>query len=171
MTMDKFWSNIEKTGSCWLWTAAITHEGYGSLTINNLKIYAHRFSYELHCGIIPGDLTVDHVCRVRRCVNPDHLRLLSARDNVLAGMGITAMNARKTHCNKNHELSGDNLYIPPGRPNERHCRICKRLHDRKRKDRLIAERATQRAAALLAAANKAEEYIPPPVCLTSHDQH
>jgi hypothetical protein len=83
MTPDKialFWSRIDVTPACWLWTAA-TSAGYGRMRIDGESQLAHRVSYQIHNGSIPAGLEIDHICRVRLCVNPDHLQAVSSSQN------------------------------------------------------------------------------------------
>lgn len=80
-------------------------------------------SHELHKGPIPEGLVIDHLCRNRGCVNPDHLEAVTQRENILRGEGLAAANARKTHCPKGHPYSGENLYVVPS-SGRRQCRIC-----------------------------------------------
>jgi len=91
--MERFWSKVEKTVSCWLWTAS-TRRGYGQFVINNKPTPAHRFAYEQLVGDIPRGLQLDHLCRVRNCVNPEHLEPVTSRENILRGEGICAVAAR-----------------------------------------------------------------------------
>lgn len=77
---------VDKTESCWNWTGALTTAGYGSLTKNYQRMYAHRWSYEQHVGPIPEGLALDHLCRNRSCVNPDHLEPVTIGENVRRGM-------------------------------------------------------------------------------------
>lgn len=81
----RFWAKVKKTKTCWLWTAA-SSRGYGQLGINKKLIYAHRFSYELHRGKIPQGLHIDHLCRVKKCVNPRHLEVVTQRQNTIRGI-------------------------------------------------------------------------------------
>lgn len=77
---SRFWSKIDKSGECWLWTAGTRH-GYGMFSIGPKKHYAHRFAYELIKGPIPRGLLLDHQCRVRACANPSHLRPVTRKQN------------------------------------------------------------------------------------------
>jgi hypothetical protein len=110
-----------------LWTGAVSG-GYGHLKINGKNVQAHRVMYTLFNGIIFKGLTVDHKCRVRNCVNPKHLRLLTSRDNILCGTGEAAKNHRKTHCLRGHKLSGENLRVSVS--GRRLCRTCVRAWGR-----------------------------------------
>lgn len=90
---DYFWNHIDKTSSpngCWLWTASTIPSGYGQIRVPLLgrSIVAHKFSYVIHKGEIPAGLYIDHICHERTCVNPDHLRLATNKQNMenLAGL-------------------------------------------------------------------------------------
>lgn len=106
---ERFWSKVEKTDSCWLYTGS-NNNGYGQFWTGTKNSLAHRFSYEL-VAKIPEGLHIDHLCRVRNCVNPEHLEPVTNKENVLRGEGYTAKKARQTHCIRGHELSGKNLAI------------------------------------------------------------
>lgn len=114
---------------CWIWLGSHNSHGYGQFHIRNRGIGAHCFSYEHYCGSIPQGMTIDHLCRVRSCVNPHHLRVVSNRQNVLSGIGLTAKNAIKTHCARGHEF--DLLNTIYRRTGGRRCRAC-RVEDRKK---------------------------------------
>lgn len=79
---QKFWPYVDKSGDCWLWTRSTNNSGYGNLKFNEGRYVVHRFSYELHNGPIPAGMVIDHTCRVRICVNPNHLRAVSQKQNV-----------------------------------------------------------------------------------------
>ncbi len=77
-----FWRKVEKTESCWLWTANTIHFGYGGFAVKRKRVSAHRYSYMLHKGAIPENLVVRHICNNPICVNPDHLELGTQADNI-----------------------------------------------------------------------------------------
>jgi hypothetical protein len=77
---DRFWSKVEKSESCWNWTGAKVN-GYGVVKRHTVQGQAHRFSYEMAKGPIPEGLFIDHICRNPSCVNPDHLRPVTQKQN------------------------------------------------------------------------------------------
>ena len=125
-TEERFDRYVLKTKTCWLWTGAIMPNGYGHfiqrLATNSYRQgYAHRFSYERYKGAIPPGDTVDHLCRVRNCVRPEHLEACSRAENINRGL----LGVLKTHCVKGHELTEDNIYRPPRGRRQRQCRTCR----------------------------------------------
>lgn len=83
--IDRFWAKVQKTDSCWLWTAAKNPKGYGVFCVDkktNDNEQAHRVSYRLHYGEIPDNLRVLHHCDNPTCVRPDHLFLGTDGDNM-----------------------------------------------------------------------------------------
>ena len=85
-TLQRFWAKVDKSGECWLWTAAKYPTGYGSFSIGGRPPrgrvhYAHRVSYVIAHGQIEEGLVIDHICRNRSCVNPNHLRQVTRKQN------------------------------------------------------------------------------------------
>ncbi len=117
-----FWSRVKPGDGCWQWTGPERGKGYGGLYHGGESYYAHRFSWELHNGPIPEGLQIDHLCRNRICVNPGHLRVVTQRENLLAGETIVAAHAAKTHCVNGHEFNEGNTYHWRG---VRYCRTCR----------------------------------------------
>ena len=126
---DRFWQKVKKTDTCWNWKAELDKNGYGKIAIHRIGIRAHRFSYELHKGKIPVGFVIDHLCRNTSCVNPEHLEVVTNRENILRGNGPASINAKKNCCIHGHELFGENLYINK-KTNQRACKICVRRHGR-----------------------------------------
>jgi len=124
-TIEDFESKIIKTGNCWEWTGYIKSNGYGQLTQNGKTVLSHRVIYELYKGEIPHGLDLDHLCRNRKCVNPNHLEPVTRKENLMRGVGLTSQNLKKTHCPKGHEYNGVNLYRDT--KNFRRCRECNRI--------------------------------------------
>lgn len=123
---ESFWDKVdEQADGCWHWIGATDDAGYGRFRSREHGTnMAHRIAYLALAGPIPDGLSLDHLCRVRCCVNPDHLEPVTARENILRGYGRGANEARQTHCQHGHPLSGDNLYIKPN--GRRQCRQCNR---------------------------------------------
>ena len=122
----KFFLRVDTHGEngCWLWTGAKNANGYGSFGYTTKKTkLAHRYSYEILRGPIEAQ-TLDHLCRVRACVNPDHLEPCSLNENIDRS---PVHNRHKQHCKNGHPLSGPNLLIEGG-TTARRCRICRSGH-------------------------------------------
>ena len=117
---------------CWLWTAAISDTGYGSIWNGDRIVNVHKWAYEHFVGPVAEGLQLDHLCRVRHCCNPEHLEPVTPRENSLRSESLNAQNARKTHCIRGHEFTPENTIRRVDRPNVRGCRECKRLRDRQR---------------------------------------
>lgn len=121
---QRFWSKIDldfETG-CWNWSSSLNRNGYGEFWFNGTSVRAHRFSFELLKSKILHGLQLDHLCRNRKCVNPNHLEAVTNHENVIRGIGPTAKNYSKTHCESGHEFTKENTYLK--KHGGRECRTC-----------------------------------------------
>ena len=134
----RFWGNVQKTRGCWKWIGGKS-QGYGRLQIGSRtdgsrrKVLAHRVSYELLVGKVPKGRELDHLCRNRACVRIDHLEVVTKRQNILRGVGMGALNARKTICKNGHAFTQKNTYQTK---KGRECKTChkawqKKYHEKK----------------------------------------
>jgi len=129
---------------CWVWHGKTSRWGYGAVRVyyvDGTDGYsgAHRIVYVALAGPIPDGLDLDHLCRNRLCCNPEHLEPVSRRANTLRGEGPAAVNAKKTHCPRGHELTEDNLIPANLKQGGRACLACHR--DRRAMPRRLRERA------------------------------
>ena len=113
---------------CWPWAGYLSAEGYGRLGFQGRDLLAHRIAYELYIGSIPTGLTIDHLCRNRKCVNPAHLEAVTRGENVLRGDSRVARQARQTECARGHAFDESNTFV--GRDGRRRCRTCRREYTR-----------------------------------------
>lgn len=125
----RFWSYVDKSDGCWLWTGYTNPKGYGRFMLNGRQVQVHRFAYEAEVGPIPEGLEIDHLCRTRNCVRPDHLEPVPGVVNLARGNGDPARNARKTHCKRGHEFTPENTWISPTNGG-RSCRACRKIRRR-----------------------------------------
>lgn len=112
----------EITSTCWLWMGSKYSNGYGK--IGRVGHMVHRIAYELIKGEVPKDMCLDHLCRQRNCINPDHLEVVTLVENVMRGESQHAINSRKTHCEKGHKFTEENTYRRKDRQT-RECRTCR----------------------------------------------
>ncbi len=118
----------EPNSGCWLWLASTSVLGYGHFRVDGKTAKAHRYSYERFVGPVPRGLELDHKCRVRSCVNPDHLEPVTHAENVRRGVAAERKRAI-THCRQGHAFSDENTaFTPQGR---RRCKMCCRLKTRR----------------------------------------
>ena len=128
--LERFWTHVDiNPGGCWLWKAGSSNRGYGKFWADGNTWSAYRWLYQAVIGKVPKGLTLDHICRTRLCVNPAHLEIVSVKENVLRGIGITAVNAKKTHCKHGHLFDEQNTYLVSD--GSRACRTCVRLNMRR----------------------------------------
>lgn len=131
---ERFWNRVTTSDGCWLWNGQKTHNGYGTASLAGTTQMAHRIAYQLLVGPIPEGLTLDHLCKTKLCVRPEHLEPVTLRENILRGDCPTAKNARKTECFRGHPLVGDNVMVDKRRG--RTCRTCKNDYNRKNRSKV-----------------------------------
>ncbi|MBE4790695.1 HNH endonuclease signature motif containing protein [Streptomyces caniscabiei] len=134
--LARFWSKValDPTG-CLVWTAARNTDGYGRFCWQGAGIPAHRFGYIALVGEIPAGLSLDHLCRVRHCVRPDHLEAVTPRENTLRGENHVADQVHRTHCPRGHAYTEANTRVKGGK---RECRTC---HNQARRDKRAARKS------------------------------
>lgn len=120
---ERFFRYVDPQGPCWLWTGAKSDRGYGLFNRGKELGHAnaHRVAWTLLVGEVPRGLEIDHLCRVRLCVNPDHLEPVDHLENLRRGFGVGSVNAAKTSCPRGHEYDWV-LHTPKGL--NRRCRRC-----------------------------------------------
>lgn len=123
-----FWSSVDKSGECWLWTGPLTRQGYGKFGQHSQR--AHRFAW---CEVNgTTSLPLDHLCMEKRCVRPDHLEPVTQAENVRRASVHYGIRSAKTHCPRGHEYSPENTAHRGGK---RHCRSCNRERAARNRER------------------------------------
>lgn len=115
---ERFWPKVDKAaaGGCWLWTASLDPNGYGQFHDGERLTKAHRFAFAVVVGPVPDGHELDHLCRTRHCVNPEHLEPVTHAENM--------RRTHKTVCKRGHASTHDNtLRLRDGK---RQCRACNR---------------------------------------------
>lgn len=135
---ERFWVKVEKTETCWVWTGAKSNTGYGSFFLRKVNgvtrnTHAHRWAYQALVGPIPDGMQIDHLCRNRACVRPDHLEAVTPRVNMLRGIAPAAVVQRTNRCLRDHEYTPENTYWRPDGTNKRQCRQCIKIRTLKRR--------------------------------------
>lgn len=115
MIDELFWTHVE-VGDCWEWVGA-KRAKYGIVKRDGRTLAAHRYVWEMLVGPIPPGMQVDHLCRAEACVNPDHLEVVTPRENVLRAR-------RRPFCKRGHRIAGSNVITAEGK---RRCRACNRV--------------------------------------------
>ena len=128
--LERFETKYEIADDCWLWTANANAEGYGRFWFDGKLGYAHRWSYLHYVGPIPDGLTVDHLCRQPRCVNPDHLDAVPQGEN---NRRVWRTNVERgevaSECKNGHPITLESTYVDP--QGQSSCRRCKAAHARR----------------------------------------
>src|SRR5690606_1755711 len=134
----RFWSKVEvnpDTG-CWEWRAAKNPKGYGQFYWEGAMRLPHKVAYTAMVGPVNTGESIDHLCRVRHCCNPEHLESVAHLINVRRGRGPGS----RTHCPQGHPYSGENLHIQSN--GARRCLTCRRAHSRAYQQRLLENEQT-----------------------------
>lgn len=127
---------VKDQSGCWLWQGRLNARGYATFKINGQNVGVHRWAYETYRGTIPDNLVLDHLCKVKSCVNPDHLEVVTLEEN--------NRRARRTHCLRaQHPLTEENIIILSG---NRACRLCHQARSAKYRERSDQARQRTRAA-------------------------
>ena len=121
--LDRFWSKVERTKSCWNWKAATYRDGYGIFGLDGGVVRAHRLAYELLVGEIPIDKELHHICKNKLCVNPYHLEAITHREHQRKFNGLISNQLLRIHCPHGHEYNEKNTYV--SKKGSRYCRICR----------------------------------------------
>lgn len=125
---ERLEAKIERLDSgCWKWTGSIQHGGYGMIwggPTQRRLVLAHRASYEVYRGPIPAGLTLDHLCRNRWCVNPDHLEPVTMKENAYRGRSPGILAHLQGVCQRGHEMTPENTYHSHVHPGRRICKTC-----------------------------------------------
>lgn len=136
---ERILSKVDYTDNCWVWTWSLDRHGYGQVRLNGTTRRAHRVIYELLVDDVPKNLDMDHLCRNRACVNPEHLEPVTRSTNLLRG---ELWQSKKTHCPKGH------LYDMKDSRGGRRCLTCLRHYSRLRQKRYIERKKNAQSSML-----------------------
>lgn len=131
---EDFWSFVD-VGDCWEWTGPTSVGGYGKIRWACFEeSYTHRVSWTMLVTAIPPGMFIDHLCRNRKCCNPDHLEVVTHQTNMGRGFSPTARLSKSGLCKKGHEQTPENTHRNPSKkqPNARACSICRNERRRTR---------------------------------------
>lgn len=112
---------------CWNWQGHITDKCYSVISVMDHQYYGHRLSFAVFIGVIPENLTIDHLCKNRKCINPTHMEVVTRAENALRGESSPAQNARKLFCKRGHVLQPIQEHRRDNNSAKRHCPICYRI--------------------------------------------
>jgi hypothetical protein len=145
--IDRLMERVDAEGDCWVWTKRISPNGYGLFTagtqgrVGQYAHMAHRQVWAELVGPIPEAMQLDHLCRNRACVNPDHMEPVTRAENMRRSAAV-AVKRQKTECAQGHQYTPENTFVDKN--GYRGCRICRRAASLKFAQK---KRAALRAAA------------------------
>lgn len=161
----RFWRLVDRTPegtTCWLWRGSVNWKGYGKFMLVGHWRQAHRVAYVLQHGQVASDLHVDHLCRVRNCVNPTHLEAVTCSENLLRGAAARPSKPRavpkprprmvpvfprlRVACHVGHPMVGYNVVVTNWARGLATCRRCRQLVDQRRGQRRVGDRHASRLA-------------------------
>lgn len=128
-------SKVNKTDTCWLWVRAKDKYGYGLVRQGNRTLGAHRVAYSLFKGELIEGMQIDHLCKVRECVNPDHLEQVTHQENLNRSTKHGNPNGHlnfkhservRTHCPNGHEYTVDNIVKQRSTKKTYKCVTCRK---------------------------------------------
>lgn len=125
---ERFWSKVKKSEGCWTWLGYSNRRGYGQVILQGKVIGAHRAAWSLSGKELPKfklGLSLDHLCKNKLCVRPDHLEVVTTAENTLRSDNICMQNKAKTQCKNGHMFTQENTVIR--RSGHRDCRACLRI--------------------------------------------
>lgn len=154
----RFWEKVNRRGPvpdgrpdlgpCWLWTAAVDHNGYGKFFVEKINgktrlIQAYRMAYELVVGPVTAGMPLDHLCRTPLCVNPAHLEPVTQHENMWRGLAPDVHNWRTEHCPQGHPYDAINTYWYGS---NRKCRKCRAEASRRAEAKRRAARTANKGS-------------------------